>query len=134
MFNNQFYHSLTRKYVIIFGACFNDITVRRFDANKSVIQNITIPITYAPKQKWVILEKENQLKSVSMQMPRLSFIITGIDADLQSERKHSSLNKLVAKSDKRNEFLNSFNQVPYKIRFDLFIVTKNHDDGYQIIE
>ena len=44
MFNDQFYHELLRKYVIVFGNLFNNIYVNRKNAEGKVQQSIKVPL------------------------------------------------------------------------------------------
>ena len=46
MFGHQFYHSTLRKYVIIFGTLFNEITLTRTDNNGNRVQDIKVPLYY----------------------------------------------------------------------------------------
>ena len=64
-------------------------------------------------------------------LPRLSFEIGGIEYD--SSRKVSPTQKIKFKKD-ADENKNAFMPVPYNIGFELAIITKNQDDGLQIIE
>ncbi len=135
MLGSTFYHSLSRQYVIMFGSCFRDVHIRRFDDNGKTIQSIQVPIQYAPKEKWTILIDEDQTKPIAISLPRISFEITNINPDIGSNRKTSPLNRIVKHStDKKNEWFNSFNMIPYKHEFNLYVVAKNLDDGYQIVE
>ena len=54
MFNNQhFYHQHIRKAIIAFGTLFNNITLRRINAEGEVAQSLFVPLSYAPKQKFI---------------------------------------------------------------------------------
>ena len=45
--NAYFYHRLTRKYVILFGNMFNNITVKRINRTEDVeIERFKVPIDY----------------------------------------------------------------------------------------
>lgn len=49
-----FYYQLTRKYVILFGNLFNNISVVRKDKDdNSEIERFKVPLIYAPKEKYV---------------------------------------------------------------------------------
>lgn len=59
MFNNTFYFSLIRKYVILVGTLFNNIHIKRTASDGSETALIKVPISYAAKIKcwqgyWVI--------------------------------------------------------------------------------
>ena len=54
MFKGQyFYHQHIRKAIIAFGTLFNNIQLRRSDENGDVLQSIFVPLSYAPKQKFI---------------------------------------------------------------------------------
>lgn len=133
MFNKYSYHSLMRKYVIMFGSLFDDIVIQRYNASGTSIQNIPVPISYAPKEKWVVIRSEDQLKPIAITLPRLSFYCNNIGLDLEG-RKTSSLNKIIQPTSLNSEFISSFNQIPYKLDFDLYVIAKNYDDMFQMIE
>ena len=42
-----------RKYVIYFGTLFNDIEIDRVDDNGDVIQEVRVPISYGPREKYL---------------------------------------------------------------------------------
>ena len=77
MINNIFYHSITRKIIVGFGSLFSDIRYQR-KANDNVEQVIQVPISYAPKEKWIVrIEQDPTLENhVYTTLPRLSFEIT----------------------------------------------------------
>ena len=48
-----FSHGLIRKYVIVFGSMFNDLTIQRYNGATRV-QTLAVPISYGPKQKFLV--------------------------------------------------------------------------------
>jgi hypothetical protein len=97
------------------------------------IQRIKVPISYAPKEKYVTrLEGDPDLvRQVQAILPRMSFEITGLTYD--PARKQNSLLK-VAKGDTISRTATQYMGVPYDINFQLTIYARNIDDGTQIIE
>ena len=89
-----FSHGLIRKYVIVFGSLFNDLTIQRNNAGTRV-QTLAVPIAYGPKQKFMVrLETDPNLdREVAISLPRLGFELTGISYDptrkLNSTQKNS---------------------------------------------
>ena len=70
-------------------------------------------------------------KRVQITLPRISFEINGISYD--STRKVSPTQKIrVAKDTDENR--NVFMPVPYNLSFELAIISKNQEDGLQILE
>ena len=80
MFGSQFYHQSLRRYIIMFGNMFNDIVVRRYDANGNNIQAVAVPLAYGPKEKFLvrISQDPNLDQQVAIQLPRLGFEMTKI--------------------------------------------------------
>lgn len=131
---SAFYHQLTRKYVIIFGSLFNNITLIRRDADTQVeIKRIKVPILYGPKEKYITrIESDPTLnRETAITLPRMSFEISGISYD--AGRKQNSLLK-VAKGDTASRVNSMYMGVPYDINFELTVYAKNIDDGTQVIE
>ena len=93
-----------------------------------------VPLAYGPKQKF--LARLDQTpdptnKRVQITLPRISFEINGIQYD--SSRKVSPTQKIkVAKDVDENK--NVYMPVPYNLSFELAIISKNQEDGMQILE
>ena len=81
MFGNQYYHSIIRKYVIAFGNLFNDITIQRFDSDGNRIQTIAVPLSYSPKDKFIVRLRQdpNLDQDVAITLPRMGFEITSFN-------------------------------------------------------
>ena len=97
------------------------------------IQRIKVPITYAPKEKYVTrMESDPDLmRAVQVILPRMSFEITGVTYD--PARKQNSLLK-IAKGDTTSRVATQYMGVPYDINFQLTIYARNIDDGAHILE
>lgn len=133
MLGRTFYYSLTRKYVSLFGNLFNDIVIRRFDANNNQIQTLPVPIRYGPRQKWLaLLAQHPQDTEVAVQLPRIGFELMGFQ--YESNRAKNPLNKLVTVTDDKNKLISQFYPRPFKLNFKLSIMAKNMDDASQIME
>lgn len=131
---NPFYFRILRKYVVLFGTLFNNITFVRYEKNGvSEIQRLKVPLNYAPKDKMVTryLSDPDLLKSTQVTLPRMSFEITNIAYD--ATRKQNSLLKIAA-ANSGTSAKSQFMGVPYNIDFELTVYAKNVDDGNQIIE
>lgn len=134
MFGTHFYHKITRKYVVLFGTMFNNITLIRTNTDTGAeIERVKVPIVYGPKEKYITrLRADPDLqKQVQMRLPRLSFELTGVNYD--PSRKQNSLLK-VAKPGTSTTAQSSYMAVPYDLQFELNLYTRNIDDGTQIIE
>jgi hypothetical protein len=136
MFGTYFYHERIRKSVAIFGRLFNNIYVIRKNASGGVLNQLKVPLAYAPRQKYLERIRENpSLENdtrVAIKLPRMSFEITDIAYDLTRQlAKVSNFNTKGVSVDKRQKF---YSPVPYNISFALNIYAKNQDDALQIVE
>ena len=51
--NAYFYRNTIRNYVIAFGSMFNDIDIKKTDANDNVLSVIRVPVAYGPTEKYL---------------------------------------------------------------------------------
>jgi hypothetical protein len=133
--NAYFYHQLTRKYVILFGNMFNNITIKRVNKNSGVeIERFKVPIVYAPKEKYYArLRADPDLeRPVQVILPRMSFELTNFAYD--SSRKQNSLLRSGVAANTATRGATQYMGVPYDLSFDLQIYARNVDDGTHIIE
>lgn len=128
MLGTYSYHEIFRKTVVAFGTLFNNIELRRTD------EVMKVPLAYGPKQKFLARLDQNPdptNKRVQITLPRISFEINGISYD--SSRKVSPTQKIkIAKDNDENK--NVFMPVPYNLSFELAIISKNQEDGLQVLE
>ena len=135
MLNNVFYHGTIRKTIIAFGKLFSDIYIDRKQGDSvdgNIVQRLQIPITYGPKEKWIVrIEQDPNLTNHTyISLPRMAFEITGYSYD--STRKIAKNNKI--KCYKDGSSTDMMAPVPYNINVTLNVLTKNQEDGMQIIE
>ena len=86
MFGQHFYHKQIRNTVIAFGTIFNNINIKRLDSSGNPLQNIKVPLSYSPKEKFIArLDQQSSLtgsdSSVAITLPRMAFEITGYSYD-----------------------------------------------------
>ena len=77
-----FYNESMRRMTIAFGQLFNNIQIKRKDSSDNVIQSIRVPLSYAPKEKFLVrLDQQPSLdeREFSITLPRMSFEISGIN-------------------------------------------------------
>jgi hypothetical protein len=132
--DTHFYYKLTRKYVILFGNMFNNITIKRINRDTNVeIERFKVPLVYAPKEKYFSrLRSDPDLeRPVQVILPRMSFEMTGFSYD--AARKQNSLLRQ-AKANTDTRVASNYMGVPYDLNFDLQIYARNVDDGTHIIE
>lgn len=134
MFGQPFGHGIIRKMVVLFGTIFNNIHVQRFDANKNLVQTQKVPINYGPREKFLArLEGNPDLdRDVAIQLPRMAFEITNIYYD--ASRKVQQLTKIKGCPTSPGNAPYTYAPVPYNIDFNLYIMTKNIEDGTYIVE
>ena len=128
MLGTYSYHEIFRRTVVAFGTLFNNIELRR---SNDVMK---VPLAYGPKQKFLARLDQNPdptNKRVQITLPRISFEINGIQYD--STRKVSPTQKIKFPKD-GDENKNAYMPVPYNLSFELSIISKNQEDGLQILE
>ena len=136
MFGGHFYHKKVRKCVAMFGTLFNNIYVLRANSAGGIISQVKVPLSYAPKEKFLERIRENpdlvEDTRVAMKLPRMSFEITSLNYDATRQlQKVSAFKTAGDDSTKRQKF---FTPVPYTINFQLNVYAKSQDDALQIVE
>jgi len=138
--NSVFYHGIVRKCIIGFGRLFSNIYIdRRISdpVNGEQVQRIHVPLSYAPKEKWLVrLDEDPTLENHTLtSLPRMSFEIIAYTYD--------SLRKVNRMQYMKNDGVSTNGDtstsmvrtpVPYNIDMSLYIVTKTQEDALQIIE
>jgi len=134
MFGHTYYHSIIRKYIIMFGTMFNDIDVQRFNTAGQRIQTLRVPVAYGPKEKFLVrlAQDPNFDKDVAISLPRMSFEITSMNYN--SSRKLPSTQKNVYTYSDKDQLKYQYTPVPFDINIALSVYVKNADDGVQILE
>jgi len=134
MFGHTYYHSIIRKYIIMFGTMFNDIDVQRFNTAGTRIQTLRVPIAYGPKEKFLVrlAQDPNFDRDVAIVLPRMSFEITSMNYN--STRKLPSTIKNVYTYTDKDQLKYQYTPVPFDINIALSVFVKNADDGVQILE
>lgn len=135
MFGHTFYHGSIRRYIILFGTLFNEIFIKRFDADNNLVKIIKVPITYGPKDKVIarIQQDPNLNKPFSVILPYMSFEL--LDAQYDSSRKLNTVGQMVQFNESNKNVANyNYNPVPYNFTFQLNIMVKNAEDGSKILE
>ena len=136
MFGTYFYHEKIRKCVALFGRLFNNIYVLRTNSSGQVISQVKVPLSYAPKRKYLDRIRENpdlsENSQVAIKLPRMSFEITNFAYDTSRQlTKTSTFNTTGTSTASRQKF---FPPVPYTINFQLNVYAKSQDDALQVVE
>ena len=135
MLNQKFYWGTTRKAIIAFGNLFNNIHIDRRDADGNVVQTLKVPLSYAPRQKFlarISARPDDQDASFQTIIPRMGFEMTGIAYD--PGRRVSLVQQNRGVNNTTTTLNSQYAPSPYNIDVSLLAYTKNQDDGLQIIE
>lgn len=135
MFGNHFYHSTMRKAVAVFGTIFNNINVIRTKADGTVLNQIKVPLSYGPKQKFLarLDTSSGADASMAMKLPRMAFEIASLELDsTQKLGKRNTITESHASDVTKKKTIK--HQVAYNINVTLFVMAKNQDDGLQVVE
>jgi hypothetical protein len=141
MFNNRyFYHQHVRKAIISFGTLFNNIRIRRTNSEGEAAQSLVVPLSYAPKQKFIgrireVPDLEEGRATFAITLPRMGFEITNFNYDPSRKLAITQNVRAVDTSGTTNTGVRySFISTPYNMGIGMSVFAKNQDDGLQIIE
>lgn len=117
-----------------FGSLFSNIKIERKDIGQLQTQVIAIPISYAPKEKWLVrIEQDTTLENHTYtSLPRMSFEITGMSYD--STRKTNRMNYITCADGTSPSIKKVYAPVPWNLDISLYILTKTQEDAFQIVE
>jgi len=137
MFGSYFYHQRIKKSVAVFGSLFNNIYVARTGADNTHVSQEKVPLSYAPKRKFIERLRENpdldNDTKIAVKLPRMSFEMITVAYD--PTRQLQKTNTFSRPSNTSPSFRNKFyTGVPYNISFQLNIYSKTHDDALQVVE
>jgi len=127
------FQSTIRAVTLGFGNLFNQIQVIRHAEDGQEAERFLVPIQYSNKEKYVArLQGDPNLdRNVQITLPAMSFEMTGVKYDASRKQVTNSQNFY---SDQNGHIQRQFNPVPYNISFNLYIYTRNEEDGAQILE
>ena len=141
------HRNIIRKSVIAFMTLFDKIWIEKYRSDGST-KLFRVPIQFANREKWLqqIQSKvhfagnhdgfhNNARFEIDMIFPRISANITSLSYD--TIRKVGKTNKIYACEDCTLNDLNvdsSFAPAPWNLELELAVISKNMDDGLQIIE
>lgn len=133
----HFYHERIRKAVATFGTVFNNISVHRTNKTGAILDQVKVPLAYAPKDKYLERIRENPTliedTKVALKLPRMSFEITSLAYDPERVLpKNNHYDKAIGSSNTQANKI--FSPTPYTIFFQLNIYAKLQDDALQIVE
>ena len=134
MLGTYVYHEIIKKTVVGFGTLFNNIQIRRTSNEKTEVMKV--PLAYGPAEKFLSRLRQTpdptQAK-IQITLPRLSFELNTIRYD--ADRKVAATQQIRYKNANADGGMSTaYMPVPYNIGFTLSIISKNQDDGLQILE
>ena len=143
MLGQYFYHQIFRKSIIAFGTVFNNIVVKRKQSDRKgePLESYKVPCQYGPIQKYLAIiaaEPDPRRQASQISLPRISFEIKGLNYDGSRKLVPTQFAKTVPPTGKDAEGrpvqYSQFLPVPYNLDVELNIISKNQDDGLQILE
>lgn len=137
LFKNYFYNEMIKRYTIAMGTMFNGISVVRKDDTGKEVQRVVVPVAYAPKEKFIMLQQDNG-RQPAITLPRMAFELTMMNYDstrkLQKNRRYH-FNKGTPEDPTVATHAGSiYTPVPWDLTYTLYIATKTQDEMLQIVE
>jgi hypothetical protein len=137
--DSVFYHGIVRKCIIGFGRLFSNIYIDRKEidpVNGVQRQRIRVPLSYAPKEKWLVrLDEDPTLENYTLtSLPRMSFEIIAYTYDSLRKMNRMQYMKNSEATQNPNGAGLVRTPVPYNIDMSLYIITKTQEDALQILE
>lgn len=133
----HFDHKIVRKLTAVFGTLFNNLQIVRFDSDGNKTNTITVPIRYAPKQKWyssVFAANDDRLgnEAYAIKTPSMGFELGTLMYD--TSRKLNKFHKIRDGNFANNSLIQGYVGAPYMVDFILYIFSNKTSDWTQIIE
>lgn len=137
MFSSHFYHQRVRKSVSMFGSLFNNLYVVRQNSSGASINQVRVPLSYAPKRDFIerireMDQNEDNERQVAIKLPRMSFEIVSIDYDNQFQLPKT--NRILCTNADGSTAQKIYTKTPYNIQFELSIYARSQDDALQVVE
>jgi hypothetical protein len=131
MFGTTFYHGTTKKLIIAFGSVFNNIHVQHKETDGTLVKDIKVPLVYESRKKYLARLIQDSKKN--RQVPRMGFVLTGLEADYSRGTNQMNEYKFNHATDP-NQATVMYAPIPYNYSFNLDVYVDYMDDGLQIIE
>jgi hypothetical protein len=135
VFNGKiFYHGITRKAIVAFGVMFNNIFVRRRNSQDQAVQTLKVPLAYAAKSKMLARIEASpnaDIRQYNVLLPRMSFEVISYEYDGQRKINSNNTLKTITGEFTANRV---YGPTPYNLTVNLYVYTKNQEDGLQIFE
>ena len=146
LFKNYFFHDLTRKYNLIFGSLFQDIEVKRFEADGTVKSMITVPLIHSPKEKFIQrilgdrdpdgddnVEQRGDRRRIALSLPMIAYEM--VDMQYDGTRKVAKNSHFRLRPPATTDISDAlYTPAPYTLTFEVNIAAKSQSEMLQIIE
>ena len=136
-----FYPQSTYTSILAFSELFNDLTVRVYDKNNSIIGIKPVPLSLTPKEKIAAILSTTNVNDVDPQvdnyLPRISINMSGLSFDPERMRgkfERRLLNIEYNLDSNKKSMQTDVQSIPYNLTFEVTIWTKYMTDGMQLIE
>jgi hypothetical protein len=128
--HSYFYNGTIKKIVSVFGQLFNNVQLAHADDGK-IVGAKRVPLSYAPKEKYLARIKQDVDRNIALKLPRMSFEMTDIAADTDS--KLNRLNRCIQTNEEGNK-VKVWQSTSYQLGFSLHIMSRGQDEALQILE
>jgi len=132
---NWYSHQGTKTFITAFGSLFSDISIIKFNIDGTEGHNYTVPIDFAPKNKWFTMINERPdftTNQVQITLPRMAFEITSMEPNM---KRKIGFNGTYATGQLNNgQRTKLYNPTPIDLTVKLYALTKDNEDMFQIVE
>ena len=111
MLGTTWYHGTSKKLIVAFGSVFNNIHVQRRESDGTLIKDIQVPLAYESRKKYLARLIQDSKKN--RQVPRMGFVMTGLDADYT--RSVNQMNEYKFSSSNPNKATTMYTPIPYNL-------------------
>jgi hypothetical protein len=131
--SSPYYNGTTEKAIIAFANLFKDVYVLRMKQDGTIEKTVRVPVSYAPKEKFLAREQQQpniDNSTEELTLPRLSFEITGFQPDA-SRRMNAMQQRKAVVTGQTNSV---FNPAPWNLEVSLYAIAKYQTDALQMFE
>jgi hypothetical protein len=129
----EFYNAITRNYTALMGTLFNDIWISRTDGTNPHVKDWQVPLAYSPREKAFarINEDEPASRDRAIILPRIAYELKSMDYDSKRALNPAGKSIVIGSDGVGREVLNP---VPWNLHYEVYVIAKNLEDGFRIIE
>ncbi len=132
-----FYNSSLKNLTIAMMTLFNNIEIKHYDDDGSVVKTIKVPIKFGPQSKYYQTRTQDAAgQRYYIQLPALAIVPNGFtfnnDRSVSSKEQRTLLNP--DQYENPEDFLVDMMPSPWDVNFSVYIRTESFQDFSQIIE